>query len=282
MTDDTTPQASYTAQHSPDRVGLGRTAGQRTAEIFAGLRAEMNPTPETEALSRLSGRLTARLLMRMAKPELFNFVPVRSGGFLGLIEEELDGQPATVVEIAAGFSPRGIQLAREHPELNVIEIDLEDVIEEKKNRLNKISKFEKPANLTWYSADLGVTRLSEVLQGQKVDVVSAEGLLPYFTFSEIPRVVSYVRDSLKPGGAFIADIGYSDVKGVQEASRVVSLFRRQTSTMPGSVHDEDTAISFFKDGGYKDVAVHRMPKVAERYDLPKPAPDVLFFMVARN
>lgn len=283
MTDKTTPQASYTAQPSPDRVGLGRTAGQRTAEIFAGLRAELNPTPETEALSRLSGRLTARLILRMGKAELFNFVPVRQGGFFGLIKDHLTpGQPATLVEIAAGFSPRGLQLAKERPELTVIEIDLEDVIEEKKRRLSKITGFQQPANLTWYSADLGVTPLAEVLGGKTVDVVAAEGLLPYFTFDEIPRVVGYVRESLKPDGVFIADVGFSDAKGVQESNRAVSLFRRQTSTTPGSVHDKETAIQFFKDGGYDKVQLHTMPELAERYGLPRPAPNVLFFMVGQK
>ncbi len=278
-------QASYTAQETPDTVGLGRTAGQRTAEIFAGLRAEMMPSPETVALSRLSGRIIARLLMRMGKPELFNFVSVRLGGFKGLVEQEFSGKDSSdgvIVEIGSGFSPRSLQLARDLPNVQVIEIDLPDVIEEKYKRLSRVAGLELPSNLTSRTADLGVTPLTEVLKGQKVDVVSAEGLLPYFTFEEITRIAREIRDSLKPGGVFIADLGYITPQGAQQAGSVVSLFRRQTRTSPGSVQDKETAIKLFKDAGYSEVKLYHMPEVAEMFDLPRPAPDVLFFMVAKE
>ncbi len=275
---------SYTAQETPDTVGLGRTAGQRTAEIFAGLRAEMMPSPETAALSRLSGRVIARLLMRLGKQELFNFVPIRLGGFKGLIEQALPpGAPAgtVIVEVGSGFSPRGLQLARAMPNAEVIEIDLPDVVEEKQARLQKIREQALPPNLSWYGADLGMTPLKEVLGGKRADIIAAEGLLPYFTFEEITKIARGMRESLKPGGVFVADLGYISTEGAQQASDVVRLFRRQTRTSPGSVQSEAMALKLFEDAGYEDVKLYRMPQVAEMFDLPRPAPDVLFFMVAR-
>jgi hypothetical protein len=277
--------SSYTARPTPDTVGLGRTAGQRTAEIFAGLRAELMPSEETRALSRMSGRVIARLMMGLGRPELFNFVPVRLGGFHGLIHKHLPTSPpvgTTIVEIGAGFSPRGLQLARALPQALVIEVDLPDVIEEKQKRLSKMADGTLPANLTWRTADLGVTPLADVLEGMKVDMVVAEGLLPYFTHEEIPAVGGHVRASLRPGGTFIADLGYTSPEGEQQARKVVSMFRRQTRTTPGSVTDEATAQRLFAEAGYDRVTLYRMPDIAEMFDLPRPAPDVLFFMVGQT
>jgi hypothetical protein len=49
--DDGRSKASPTALPSSDVLGLGRTSGQRGAEIMAGVRAEITPSPITIALS---------------------------------------------------------------------------------------------------------------------------------------------------------------------------------------------------------------------------------------
>ena len=48
------PAVSPTAQdtHEQDPLGMGRTAGQRTAEVFAGLRAELMRSPAYRDASR--------------------------------------------------------------------------------------------------------------------------------------------------------------------------------------------------------------------------------------
>lgn len=265
-----------------DKNDLGRTSGQRTAEIFAGLRAELLPSPETSALSQPSGRVIARLMMKLAKPELFNFVPVRLGGFTNLIEQMLprDGGATLLVDLAAGFSPRGLQLAQAFPHLEVIEIDLPDVIEEKQKRLQRIPNLHLPINLSWRAADLGKTPLSEVLEGRLANVVSAEGLLPYFSFPDITRIAHHVLYSLKPGGTFLTDLGYLTPEGQRQAKGVMQVFRRQTRTTPGTVNDEQTARQLFTDAGYKHITLYKMPEIAEMFKLPTPAPDVLFFIAA--
>lgn len=273
-------QGRSSAQPLYDRSNLGRTSGQRTAEIFAGLRAELLPSSETIALSQSSGRMIARLMMKLAKPELFNFVPVRLGGFTRLIEQALprDGGASLVVDLAAGFSPRGLRLARAFPFVEVIEVDLPDVIEEKQKRLQRIPSFQPPPNLTWQAADLGKTPLSEILNGRLANVVSAEGLLPYFSFPEITRIAHQVRYSLQPGGTFLADVGYLTPEGMRQANKVMQVFRRQTRTTPGTVKDEQAARQLFIDAGYKQIEIYKMPQIAEMFSLPTPAPDVLFFI----
>jgi O-methyltransferase involved in polyketide biosynthesis len=269
--------------HEQDTLGLGRTAGQRTAEVFAGLRAELLPTPESLALARISGRITARLMASLGSKSALNFVPVRLGSFAGLIKQVLGTEIAgkTVVEVGAGFSPRGIILAQELPQLQVIEIDLPDVVADKKQRLYK-GGITIPSNIIWKSADLGVKPLSEVMNNQQVDIVAAEGLLAYFEYADITRIAHQVYQSLKPGGVFIADLGYTTPEGAKETSRLVSIFRRYTSSTPGAVSSEETAYKLFYDAGYEKVELYRMPQTAEMFDLPQPVTDVLFFMVAHR
>lgn len=277
--------SSPTAIETPDASGLGRTGGQRTAEIFAGLRAELMPSTETHALSLRSGRMMAKLMMRVARPKVLNFVPIRLGGFTGLIQQSIAQNiygDVTIVEMGAGFSPRGLHLARTMPNAIVIEIDLPDVIEEKQKRLSRIPNFTPPANLLWRSADLGVTPLADVLNGEAADVVTAEGLLPYFSLEEITQIGKSVRDCLKPGGKFIADIGYMTAQGKQQAGQLVRIFNRQTRTTPGTVTEPETARQLFVDADFSQVQMYSMPEVAQMYDLPQPAPDVLFFMVGHK
>lgn len=77
---------SPTAQPSHDSLGLGKTPGQRGAEIIAGLRAELFPSPEHRALSRFGSRMIAMLVTRLEKrPEALNYIVVR---------------PATMTELA--------------------------------------------------------------------------------------------------------------------------------------------------------------------------------------
>ena len=267
------PRTSTTAMdtHEQDLLGMGRTAGQRTAEVFAGLRAEMLRTSEAIALSRIGGRITARLLISVGSKKALNFVPVRYGTFAGLIKQALGANTTgkVWVEVAAGFSPRGIMLAREMPDLKVIEIDIPDVVEEKRKRLEK-GGISVPRNISWLSADLGVEPLGDVLDHQSVDVVSAEGLMPYFEHADITRIAQQVRQSLKPDGTFIADLGYTSPEGASEASSLVRIFRRYTSSAPGVVYDEETAYQLFRDAGYGQIDLYRMPQMAERFGLPTP------------
>ncbi len=283
--EETQPAVSPTAKdtHEQDLLGMGRTAGQRTAEVFAGLRSEMMRTPEANALSNMAGRITARLIMAMGSKKALNFVPVRHGSFAGLIKQTLgsDTKGKVFVEIAAGYSPRGITLAKELPDLQVIEIDLPDVIAEKRKRLER-GGISIPPNITWIAADLGVEPLDAVLEHQQVDVVSAEGLMPYFKLEDITRIARSVHQSLKAGGVFIADLGFTDSKGAQETGRLVKIFERYTSSAPGYVTEEETGYRVFRDAGYETVDLYRIEQTAALFDLPQPVSDVLLIMVSRR
>jgi O-methyltransferase involved in polyketide biosynthesis len=270
-----------TAQVTPDAMGLGRTSGQRGAEILAGLRAELFPTPETVALARWSSRMIANVFTRLEKSKAaLNYVAVRPNGMTELVTRALspDRTDQIVVDIAAGFSPRGIQLANRFPNLNVIEIDLPDVVKDKQLRLRTARTVTIPRNMSWKSADLGVTPLADVLEGQLVDVVVAEGLTAYFTPKDNQRIASLVRESLRPGGKYICDITWEE--GMQNAKEATRFFSRQAGKFLGMMKDEAAMKQLMLDAGYSSVEVVRPAKLAAEIGLPTPVMEFSFFVVA--
>ncbi|HEX2908542.1 MAG TPA: class I SAM-dependent methyltransferase [Phototrophicaceae bacterium] len=277
------PQSSTsTAQPSPDKLGLGKTSGQRGAEILAGFRAEKHPTPETIALSRWSGRIIARMLMRMATNDApANFTTARFKVIEALTRRALaTTENATIVEIACGLSPRGLLLAKALPQAQVIEIDLPDVVRDKRLRLQQAKNVQVPANLQWIAADLAITPLAEVLNERQVDVVSAEGLLPYFSPAEITSLAKGIWRSLKPGGKFIADIPWRE--GVEQIRAIMGFFSRQAGEFKGMVNQEDDARKPLLDAGYKTVNLYRASQFADELKLPLPLIDVSFFIEAQK
>src|SRR5215471_2870363 len=82
--------SSPTAQLSCDTLGLGRTSGQRGAEISAGIRAEFMPSPVTKALRRHVGQVTAKILLRIVpscEQAGVNFLVVRAEVFAAIIKQ---------------------------------------------------------------------------------------------------------------------------------------------------------------------------------------------------
>ncbi len=288
MTDRADDQTSLTAQESSGILGLGRSSGQRSAEMLAGIRAELMPKPEYLAMARPAGRVIGGLLIRLGRGEQAksNFVIARPEAFRYLISEALRDKPNPhYVELASGFLPRAWQMASQFPQLRVTEIDLPEVMEEKQRRFSK-ARLVLPPNLRMLSADLGVTPLSEVLGGEKADVISAEGLLPYFTLDVVQQIGTGVRQSLKVGGIFIADILTKEAVhelGQGRARQAATLFRRNAGNWLGVVDDSAHAQELFKAVGYSRVETYRISELAERLaHLPKPVANATLFVVAHN
>jgi O-methyltransferase involved in polyketide biosynthesis len=159
------------------------------------------------------------------------------------------------------------------------------VIAEKQKRFAR-AKLDLPPNLNMCGADLGTRPLSEVLAGEKADVISAEGLLPYFPLDVVQRIGAGVRQSLKEGGVFIADIMLKEAfialtqgKGRQG----VNIFRRNAGNWEGIVDDVDHARRLFEAVGYSRVEVRTVPEVAEQLPhLPKPIAVLAVIVMAYN
>lgn len=277
--------ASVTARISPDAMGLGRTSGQRTAEMVAGMRYELEKSDLNNALSRFAGRMAGRMIVSlMRERDQINYILARPATFQYLTKQHVASLTGDVimVDIAAGFSPRGIQLARELPKVQVIEIDLPDVVEEKQRRL-KSANISVPDNLKWYKADLGVEALSDVLEGAKVDLVSAEGLNPYFKHEDIIRIASHVRESLKPGAVYISDIGWEAIQHQTKENASIGLFKRNATTFLGTVKTDEEGQELFLKAGYDPVEIKRPTIItATMDDIPTTPQDYSVIYVAYN
>jgi O-methyltransferase involved in polyketide biosynthesis len=275
-----TTTSSPTAAQTPDTFGLGTTQGQRSAEMVAAFRAEVMPSPETKALASMKGRITAGVVMRLARSKLsmFNFIVARPAAFKVIIENNIpkDKADIKIVEIAAGLSPRGLYLARALPNAQIIEVDLPGVVKEKESRYRK-AKIDIPSNLSWRGADLGVTPLAQVLEGQKVDIVTSEGLNQYFPPKEIQNIARYIYETLIPGGAYICDISIDEFRKVaeREIPGAANFFSRQAGKFSGIVENEDAAKDLLLGAGYERVEVYRPSAVAESLrEVPKPVVDL--------
>ncbi len=256
--------------------------------MLAGIRAELRPKPEYLAMTRTAGRVIGSFLLRLARGDQakLNVVVARPEGFRHLISEILRGKPeAHFVELAAGFLPRGWQLAQEFPQMQITEIDLPEVITEKQTRFQR-ARLTLPANLRMLKADLGVTPLSEVLAGNKADVISAEGLLIYFPLDKVQQIAEGVRQVLKAGGVFIADMGTKETLqelGQGQARQAIGIFRRNAGNWVGVAESPAHAQELFKAAGYAQVETYKMPELAERLPhVPKPVANATLFVIARN
>jgi O-methyltransferase involved in polyketide biosynthesis len=287
-TTDDRPHVSPTARTSEDTMGLGRTSGQRSAEIIAGWHAEVDPSQTKIALSRFGGRAVGKILVRLSgDPTILNMIPVRSQGITAKAEQHIEAarhDDLLIVDLGAGFSARGLTLAKAYPKATIVEVDLPDVVAEKKKRLARIPDYEPQPNLEWIVADLGVKPLDEVLNHRKADVIISEGLLTYFDPQDIVRISSSVRQSLVPGGAFIFEIfwqhGMDELR--EQAGMALSRFLGQVDKLRGLVTDENDVHQWMAEAGYNPVVTQVLSEAAIEHDLSQPVPDTAFIVVASN
>jgi len=275
------PKVSLTARETKsDWKLLGRTQGQRGAEVFAAGRAKFDPSLEHSALSRAGAE--SLVSAHITDPRIIAFFIARPRLFQGLIERELAHVEAPVIiEMAAGFLPRGLIMAREHPTWTVIEIDLPDVMEEKRFRFENHG-IAIPPNLTFKSADLGVTPLKDVLGDQRAHIVTAEGLMMYFEAEDQKTAIGYVLDCLQPGGKIIFDLNW--VGAVNDTVTNVpslAIFRQSGNFTAGLVENEDDVKNRFGSLGYQSITVFRPSQLeAEMPQLPSMTHDGVLIVVA--
>src|SRR5579859_4395624 len=282
-----TSPVSRTAQkdQSKNWLLLGRTQGQRGAEIVAGLRATIDPTPENRALARFAGQIAAGKTTALNPEQVgVGFLIARPLLFRKLIDQAAaSDRPLTIVELAAGFSARGLHLAHEQPTWRVIEIDLPDVVTEKQLRLRD-AHSRIPTNLIWRAADLGAVPLAEVLGGEQVDVITAEGLLMYFNPDEQRQILRSVSGSLRSGGVFIFDVGWK--QGAEQAARAQSsfdLFSKHAGDLSlGLLKDVEEAKTRYAETGFEQFTVHVPSELATTLAVRAPDVDLSVLVVAKK
>lgn len=277
--------SSEMSQKSPDPMGIGNTQWQRAAEIVAAIRAMLLPTPEAQALTRVSGRVVARMLMQIAgnMRDGANIIAVRTAAFSRIVKDYLADKPdALVVELAAGFSPRGVQLARKMPGLRVVEIDDPEVLAEKQRRLRMAHNLIVPFNLEWRGCDLSQESLASVMGYEQADVIVIEGLLPYLAREDCLKILRQTRDSLKPGGICVCDVMQRKPMEEVQRTNAFAQFRRHATSLRYAVSDAEELHALFAEAGFAESAAYLPSALAEQWNLLRPVKDYVFFAVGQR
>ncbi len=154
-------------------------------------------------MQELSGSINEDLLIAKLAPEL----EARHKIIDKLLAESTITQ---VIEIASGFSPRGLNFATSNPESQYIEIDLPEVAEAKRKILAWVT--EVPNNLHIISGNVldeeVFTAATESLDPKKPVAIVNEGLLRYLTFDEKAELAENISQVLRKfGGVWITGDG---------------------------------------------------------------------------
>jgi O-methyltransferase involved in polyketide biosynthesis len=199
-----------------------------------------------------------------------------------LVSEDADD--LMLVDLAGGFSPRGLHLAHNYPTASVIEVDLPEVVKEKQSRLAS-GNISIPDNMTFIEADLAITNLDDALGGRKADLITSEGLTLYLTADEMERFFQMTSASLKPGGLLIVEMYFNDkatqLRQNRDTNTVASFVMQMVGNMPGIVKDMETALGYFERAGLVDVTEYPLVDLMAELGEPKPI-DVISVMTARK
>jgi O-methyltransferase involved in polyketide biosynthesis len=274
-------------RYEEDKMALGHTPSTRSAELVAGARDILLKSDETIALSKLSGRVVSRFLSDLdKKTNIMWFFPARMMAIEALTKRHFpeDKKDLLLVDIAAGFSPRGLHLAKQYPQAQVIEVDLPEVAAEKKKRLEK-GKIAIPPNLSWIGTDLGKANLKEVLDGRKADLITSEGLTLYLTATENARLFRQASSALAPGGIFMAEVYFKDklqrLRQNPNVNTVASFIFRLVGSVPGLMANMDAASQLMTEAGLDQIKEYPVTDMMEELGQPKPL-DVISIVVAHK
>jgi O-methyltransferase involved in polyketide biosynthesis len=184
-------------------------------------------------------------------------------------------QTTQILEIASGFSARGIEWAK-NPNIEYVEVELAGLLEEKEEIIKKI--IEIPENLHLKEGNaLSLEDLRDAtrfFKKEKRIAVVHEGLLRYLNFEEKALVAKNVHSFLEEfGGVWITpDITLKKLLEVQEESTMPGK-NKQIAELTGKEIDqnrfenEEAAQEFFKSFGFE---IERHSLLEVRDDLVSP------------
>lgn len=231
-------------------------------EVFDGLQAIMRTTWSAEEMEKLES---------LIEPEITPFMEARVKLVNRILKEKNVKQ---VLEIAAGFSSRGIEMTKD-ASINFIEVDLPGIMNEKRGILKALveqSKISPRPNLYFYDGNAlnqgDLLTATKVFKKGPIAVVN-EGLLTYLDFEEKASVAGNVHRLLESfGGVWVTpDLSlWSGGKAQAVNNRVAHITGIDKQKI--SFESEAKAREFFEGLGFA-VESHSFREVLDELSSPQ-------------
>lgn len=182
-----------------------------------------------------------------------------------------------VVEMAAGFSPRGCMMSAD-PSIHYIEVDLPEVIELKRQQLQKTSEgraiLARP-NFELRSGNILSPHLTEGFSAVPTFFIN-EGIMMYFDRAAQMGIWRNLAEFVKKnGGEYVFD--YIPLEDEPQRSALGELLSRMRQRLSGHfkpfAYDERTKQDVANDllaAGFSQADIHSCEQVAQAWSLPYP------------
>ncbi|MCS6985506.1 MAG: class I SAM-dependent methyltransferase [Leptospiraceae bacterium] len=174
-------------------------------------------------------------------------------------------QIAQVVEVASGFSPRGLRFAERFDHIVYIDSDLSGIIELKKD---KLKNRRKPPNYVMEEVDVLLDIGNDSLFGQiwnkldreKPTAVLSEGLISYFNrktaITLLRRIARFLENF--PLGIYLTDVHPQDLNENTLLGPIfrelLGLFVQQKLVLP--FYSQADLVGNLLSGGFADIKVY--------------------------
>lgn len=179
---------------------------------------------------------------------------------------------AQVIEIAAGFSPRGSMVSAD-PAIQYFEVDMPEVVAHKRAQLQTTSEGAKVLARDNFSLRAGdVTELDFLQFPQQRSFVITEGLMMYFKRDEQLRIWRNIAQHIaRCGGEYVFDYIPLDDEPPrsfigEKLSRLRLRWQKQTYA-----YDERTRLQIADDlrlAGFNHVEIYSSASIASEWKLP--------------
>jgi len=177
-----------------------------------------------------------------------------------LIDKFIKETKATqILELASGFTPRGLNFCLENKEITYVELDLPQVIEKKQNILKQIT--DTPKNLYFVSGNAlnmqDINKCLKYFNTKKPIVVINQGLMRYLNFNEKHLLAENICNIIKPNNGFWLTCDLTPAKFITNQNKNINQNYNAKLTQVTSRNnpnwrfkDKNHAEIFFNDLGF--------------------------------
>ncbi len=178
-----------------------------------------------------------------------------------------------VIEIAAGFSPRGSRVS-EDPSVDYVEVDLPEVVELKRKQLQNSADGRRVLTRKNFRLQPGdVTQLDFSTFAQLPTFIVTEGLMMYFNREQQLNIWRNFANHIKAcGGEYAFDYIPLDDEPPRSALGKLFSFVRSLWLKPTYAYDERTRVQIADDlraAGFSQVDIYNSADIAREWQLPQ-------------